>query len=114
MTIRRFPGSVVGRSRAVEWNGLVFTVADAKDTSKGMKGQTEETLAIMDKNLADAGSDKSRILQALVYITDMSQKPAMDEAWSAWVDTDNPPMRACVETGLDTGTLVEMVFVAAK
>ena len=61
-----------------------------------MKAQTEDVLRQIDALLAKCGSDKSRILTATVYVNDMKLKPAMDEAWMAWVDRKNPPARATV------------------
>ena len=51
----------------------------------------------------------------MVYVTDMRLKPQMDEAWTAWIDPNNTPARACVETRLGTpDTLVEIMVVAAQ
>ncbi len=80
-----------------------------------MKAQTEEILKKIDGLLKLAGTDKSRLLSAMVYITDMRLKPQMDEAWVAWIDPKNPPARACVETRLATPeTLVEIMVIAAQ
>ena len=103
-------------SKVVEHNGVVYVAGNtADDNSVGMKEQTEQVLAKIDGFLAKAGTDKSKLLAATVYVSDMSQKPAMNEAWSAWVDRDNPPTRACVAVELGTPeTLVEIVVNAAK
>jgi enamine deaminase RidA (YjgF/YER057c/UK114 family) len=62
-----------------------------------------------------AGTTKSRLLSAIVYVSDMRLKPQMDDAWMAWVDSSNTPVRACVETRLGTAdTLVEIMVVAAQ
>jgi enamine deaminase RidA (YjgF/YER057c/UK114 family) len=51
----------------------------------------------------------------MVYVSDMRLKPQMDEAWIAWLDSSNTPVRACVETRLGTpDTLVEIMVVAAQ
>ena len=103
-------------SKVVEHNGVVYVAGNtADDRSVGMKEQTEQVLAKIDGFLAKAGTDKSKLLAATVYVSDMSQKPAMNEAWSAWIDRDNPPTRACVAVELGTPeTLVEIVVNAAK
>ncbi|MBT5109670.1 MAG: RidA family protein [Rhodospirillaceae bacterium] len=103
-------------SKVVEHNGVVYVAGNtADDRSVGMKEQTEQVLAKIDGFLAKAGTDKSKLLAATIYVSDMSQKPAMNEAWSAWVDRDNPPTRACVAVELGTPeTLVEIVVNAAK
>ncbi len=79
-----------------------------------MYEQTKAALAGIDKNLADAGTDKSRIVTAMVYIADMAQKAEMDRAWGEWADLKNPPMRACLGVVLDGKDLVEIVVTATK
>jgi enamine deaminase RidA (YjgF/YER057c/UK114 family) len=111
--IQRFAGAVPTRSRAVVHDGLVFTVATAAVKSPSVYEQTKQTLATIDRNLADAGSSKSRILSATVYITDMAHKPEMDRAWGEWLDPANPPQRACLGVALEGDTLVEIVVTAA-
>ena len=102
-------------SRAVVHNGVAYlagTTADNRDAT--MKGQTEEVLGKIDGLLKLAGTDKSRLLSAVVYVADMRLKPQMDEAWLAWVDPKNPPARATVETRLGSAdTLVEIMVTAA-
>ncbi|MDH3919559.1 MAG: Rid family hydrolase, partial [Rhodospirillales bacterium] len=64
--------------------------------------------------LLEAGSDKSRLLQATVYLRDMSMKADMDAVWCAWVgDEENWPERACVGADLAGEDLVEIVVTAA-
>jgi enamine deaminase RidA (YjgF/YER057c/UK114 family) len=111
--IRRLPGSATGRSRAVVHDGLVFTVATAREKSASLRAQTRDALAVLDRNLADAGTDKSKLLSATVYITDMARKPEMNEAWLEWVDPANPPQRACIGVTLEGQDLIEIVAVAA-
>ena len=112
--IKRLAGTVPTRSRAVVHDGLVFTVATAAHKSGSLYEQTRETLTAIDRNLADAGTHKSRILSATVYITDMAQKPEMNRAWDEWVDTANPPQRACIGAVLEGDTLVEILVTAAQ
>ena len=111
--IRRFPASAPGRSRVVIHDGLVFTVATAREKSPSLRAQTESALAVLDRHLAEAGTDKSRLLSATVYITDMARKTEMNEAWMAWVDRANPPQRACIGVMLDGDDLIEIIAVAA-
>lgn len=103
-------------SKVVEYNGVVYVAGTtAPDTSVGMKEQTEQVLARIDGYLAQGGTDKSKLLSATVYISDMLQKSVMNEAWNAWIDPKNPPTRACVAVELGTPqTLVEIVVNAAK
>ncbi|MBI3044231.1 MAG: RidA family protein [Betaproteobacteria bacterium] len=103
-------------SRVVEHNGTVYVAGTtAEDKSAGMKQQAEQVLARIDGLLAKCGTNKSKLLSATVYISDMAQKPAMNEAWLAWIDRKNPPTRACVAVELGSPeTLVEIVVTAAK
>jgi enamine deaminase RidA (YjgF/YER057c/UK114 family) len=112
--IKRFPGSVPTRCKAVVHNGLVYTVATAPNKSDPLYEQTREALAAIDRNLAEAGSNKSRILRATVYITDMSRKGEMNRAWDEWVDKANPPQRACIGVALEDKDLVEILVIAAQ
>ena len=112
--IKRFAGTTPTRSRAVAHNGTVYAVATAKNKSAPLYEQTKDALAQIDSTLAEAGSSKSRILRATVYITDMSRKPEMDRAWDEWVDRANPPQRACIGVTLADKDLVEILITAAQ
>lgn len=110
---RHQPGPVL--SRAVEYNGLVFVAGTtADDKSAPCRRQTEEILGKIDAALAAAGTDKSRLLWAQVWLADIREKPEMDAAWKAWVG-EAKPARACVEARLATpDTRVEIMVTAAK
>jgi enamine deaminase RidA (YjgF/YER057c/UK114 family) len=113
--INRFPGLTPTRGRAVVHDGLVFTVAVAPDpVTPSLYEQTVKALGRIDESLALCGTNKSRILSAIVYITDMKQKGEMNRAWDEWVDTKNPPMRACIGVELEAPHIVEIVVTAAK
>jgi enamine deaminase RidA (YjgF/YER057c/UK114 family) len=112
--IMRFAGTTPTRSRAVVHNGIVYVVATAKNKSAPLYDQTKDALAQIDGTLAEAGSNKSRILRTTVYITDMSRKPEMDRAWDEWVDRANPPQRACIGVALADKDLVEILVTAAQ
>ena len=113
--ITRFPGLTPTRSRAVAHDDLVFTVAVAPDpVSSSMYEQSAKALARIDESLALCGTDKSKILSAIVYIADIKQKGEMNRAWDEWVDRNNPPMRACIGAELEAPHIVEIVVTAAK
>jgi enamine deaminase RidA (YjgF/YER057c/UK114 family) len=113
--ITRFTGLTPTRSRAVVHDGLVLTVAVAPDpVTSSLYEQTAKALARIDESLALCGTDKSKILSAIVYITEMKQKSEMNRAWDEWVDPKNPPMRACVGVDLEPPHIVEIVVTAAK
>ena len=61
------------------------------------KQQTQQILGQLDRLLAEAGSEKSRILSATIWLSDIRHYAAMNEAWDAWVVQGNTPARACVE-----------------
>jgi enamine deaminase RidA (YjgF/YER057c/UK114 family) len=112
--IVRLPGKRPTRCRAAIHGDLVFAVAVAGDKVASMYEQTKMALADADATLTEAGTDKSRILSAIVYVADMKQKPEMNRAWEEWADVENPPMRACVGATLEGASLVEIVLTAAK
>ncbi len=102
-------------SRACVFGDLVFlsgTVAD--DKTLPMKEQTAQVLAKIDAALDQAGTNKSRILAATVYLADIDLKDEMNEAWMAWMDPENPPTRTAVGVKLTPGTMVEITVCAAK
>jgi enamine deaminase RidA (YjgF/YER057c/UK114 family) len=100
----------------LEFGNLVFvsgTTADNK--SAPCKAQTEEVLKKIDRLLAEAGSDKSKILGCNVWLTDIREKEQMDAAWQAWIDPNHKPARATVESRLGTSdTRVEIMMICAK
>lgn len=113
--IARFPGLTPTRSRAVVHNGLVFTVAVSPDPAPpGVYEQTQRALRRIDESLEMSGTDKSRILLAIVYIADIARKEEMNKAWDEWVDLANPPMRACLGVELESPHLVEIVVTATQ
>ena len=106
------PGS--WNSRAVIHNGVVYlsgVVADDKTLS--MAGQTEQILKKIDKVLKKAGSDKSKILSAVIYLADMDLKDEMNEVWISWIDPGHLPARATVGVDLTLDTLIEIKVEAA-
>ena len=111
--IRRLPGNNRGRAPAVVHNGLVYAVATDTSESTTIEAQTANTLATLDQLLQQAGSSKSAILQATVYLADMTDKPAMDAVWCDWIgEPDNWPQRACVGADLAGRDRVEIVLTA--
>jgi enamine deaminase RidA (YjgF/YER057c/UK114 family) len=96
-------------------NGVVYLAGQvADDTSKDVKGQTAQVLATIDRLLADAGSDKTRMLQVQIFLSDIANFPAMNEVWDAWVPQGHTPPRATIESRLATPAyLVEIKVIAA-
>ena len=101
--------------RVVAHGGVLYLggiVAD--DRSASMKGQTEQVLARIGALLAEAGSDKGKVLTATIYITDMALKDEMNVAWTAWFEPDHLPSRATIGVAdLGPKVLIEIVITAA-
>jgi enamine deaminase RidA (YjgF/YER057c/UK114 family) len=96
-------------------NGTVYLAGQiASDTTQDIVGQTREVLAAVDRLLADAGTDKTRILMLQIFISDMANFPRMNEVYDSWIVQGNQPPRATVEAKLASpACLVEMVVTAA-
>ena len=103
-------------SKVVEANGFVFTAGIvADDIKQDVKGQTQQILAEIDRLLKLAGTDKTKVVSATIWVTDIRCRDAMNEAWNAWTRGENLPGRACIEAKLaDPRMLVEIAVVAAK
>ena len=103
-------------AKAVEYHGFVYLQGvTAKDTSKDIKGQTHEVLAQIDHLLEEHGTDKERLLQALIWVKHIRDRDAMNEVWTAWLPKDGAPARACVQAELaNPSILVEIMVTACK
>lgn len=102
--------------RIVEHGGTVYLgglIAD--DLSVSMGGQTAQICQKLDKLLAEAGTDKTKLLSAMLYVTDMSQKGEMNEAWTSWIAAGDLPTRATIGVAdLGKDVLIEVVVTAAR
>jgi enamine deaminase RidA (YjgF/YER057c/UK114 family) len=96
-------------------NGTAYLAGQvAADASQDMRGQTQQVLAAIDALLARAGSDKSKILMAQIFITDLAEFGAMNEVWEAWLPKGQAPARATVQAKLARPEWkVEIVVTAA-
>lgn len=114
MTIERH-GTTRRYSDTVVHGGTVYLVEVPQTLSTDITGQTREMLASVEKLLAQAGSDKSRLLQATIYLRDMADYAAMNAVWEDWVPEGTAPVRACIEARLANPDMrVEIVIVAAR
>ena len=115
MSIQRHEQSAI-LSQAVEHGNTVYLAGVvAKNLNQDVKGQTKEILADIDRLLAKCGSNKSKVLSATIWVTDIRNRAPMNEVWTAWVDKANMPARACVEAKLaDPNALVEIMVIAGK
>jgi len=103
-------------SQAVAFGNIAFLAGQVATETKGasVTEQTAEVLSRIDELLADAGTDKTRLLSASVWLADIAHFAEMNAVWDAWVQTDAPPARACVEARLaNPAYAVEISVVAA-
>lgn len=103
------------RSRAIIVNNMVYLSGQyADNTDVGIKGQTEQILHKIDALLAEAGTDRSKLVQATIWLKTMNDYDGFNEVWDAWVIPDHMPTRACGEVRMaDDDMLVEIIAVAA-
>ena len=107
-------------SQAVVYNGVVYLAGQVDESASAdapgtVLQQTTNILAQVDGLLAKAGTDKSRLLTATIYLTDIATFGEMNQAWQAWVSPQGLPTRATVEIGALAGSeyKVEIVVTAA-
>ena len=116
MSIQRFEtgprmSQVVVNGNTVYLAGVVANRAAGESVTK----QTQDILNIIDGHLARAGTDKSKLLTATIYITDMRTFAEMNAVWDAWVSPGNTPARATVEARLAAPQYSgEIMVTAAK
>ncbi|OOH89880.1 hypothetical protein BMT54_05445 [Pasteurellaceae bacterium 15-036681] len=96
-------------------NGVAYLAGQIpEDDSQDMYGQTRQVLAEIDKWLAVAGTDKSKILMAQVFVANMLEFDEMNRAWDEWVAEGHAPPRAAIEARLaNPNWKVEIVVTAA-
>lgn len=103
------------RSRAVVTNGICYLGGQvADDFDADITTQTRQTLARIDDLLAQAGTDKSKLISATIWLKTMDDYDGMNEIWDQWIDQQNPPARACGEVRMaDDRLRVEIIATAA-
>ena len=112
MITRIQPGARM--SEAVIHGNTVYLAGQVGEPGDDITAQTKATLAEIEALLAQAGTDKSKILMATIWLADIADFEAMNAVWDAWVDPANPPARATSEARLATPDyLVEIIVVAA-
>jgi len=96
-------------------NGVAYLAGQIpEDTSQDIAGQTRQVLEAIDALLAQAGTDKSRILRAEIFLADIADFAGMNQAWDAWVVPGHTPPRATVQAVLARPEWkVEVVVTAA-
>ena len=116
MSIQRFETGPRMSQVVVNGNTVYLAGVVAKTTAgESVTKQTQEVLAIIDGHLSKAGSDKSKLLTATIYLTDMKTFAEMNAVWDGWVSAGNTPARATVEVKLAAPQYgVEIMVVAAR
>lgn len=115
MTIQRLHSNAL-MSQIVMHGGVVYLSGqvDLELPAPTVAAQTGRILARIDDLLAQAGSDKSQLLTATIWLTDLAQFQAMNEVWKQWLPPGGAPARATVQAGLALpGLLVEIAVTAA-
>jgi enamine deaminase RidA (YjgF/YER057c/UK114 family) len=103
-------------SQVVKHGGTIYLAGQVALDAKGGSAadQTRNILERIDALLAEAGSDKSKLLSATIWLADIALFNDMNQIWDAWIDPDNPPTRACVESRLAAPDFtVEIAVIAA-
>ena len=116
MTVERLHISKRFSEIAITGNLVHLAGQLATDVELDIRGQTQQTLDIIDQFLADVGTDKSHIMSVTIYLKDIEKDyAAFNEIWDAWVADIEALPRTCVEAKLyDPRVLVEMTVVAVK
>jgi enamine deaminase RidA (YjgF/YER057c/UK114 family) len=103
-------------SEMVVHNDTIYLAGQiADDDTADISGQTQQVLAAIDALLARAGSDKSKILRAQIFLVDLADFKAMNAVWETWVVPGHTPARATVQAALaNPNWKIEIVVTAAR
>ena len=114
-TIQRIGTDDPRMSRAIIHNGIVYISGQTDAaTADNIKGQTLNTLKKVDDLLKQAGTSKSNLLTASIWLKDIKRDfKDMNEVWNGWLDPNNKPVRATVEANLARDVLLVEVQVTA-
>jgi len=112
--IRTEPSTIL--SKAVEYHGFIYTMGVVAVNPDGnITEQTKDVLAQIDALLETHGTDNTRLLQAHIWLKDISDRAALNEVWTAWLPEGAAPARACVQAVLaDPRYLVEIMISACR
>lgn len=114
LSIQKLDSNAVLSEVAVYNNTVYLAGQVPDDDSLDIVGQSKQVFDNIDKMLAKVGSDKSKMLSAQVFITDLANFEAFNQEWQAWLQGTVPPVRATVQAALvNPKWLVEITIVAA-
>lgn len=100
-------------SDVVVHGDVAYFVEVANDPAQTMHGQVQQILSQIDERLSQMGADRTRLLQVLIYVSELASVPVLNALWDEWVPEGHAPSRACVQAVLAAGYQVEMVLTAA-
>lgn len=102
-------------SQAVVYGGIVNTAGQVAQNARGesVTAQTQDILQAIDGLLTEAGTDKSKLLTATIWLADIGDFAEMNKVWDAWVATGEAPTRACVESKLASPDFTVEIAVSA-
>lgn len=102
-------------SQIVTHGDTVYLAGQVGTPGASVEQQTRDCLDAVDRLLAEAGSDKAHMLQAIIWLADMADFAEMNAVWDAWVPEGAAPVRACGEARLATPEYrVEVIITAAR
>ncbi|HRE13346.1 MAG TPA: RidA family protein [Usitatibacteraceae bacterium] len=103
-------------SEMVVHNGTIYLAGQvASDMTLDIIGQTEQVLASIDRLLAEAGSDKTKVISAQIFLPDMADFAAMNSVWERWVVAGHTPARATIQANLaNPAYKIEVLVIAAQ
>ena len=109
------PKNLKHRSDVTVWNGVAYVAGIVpSDNTLSIAEQTSQVLAVIDGHLAVVGTDKSRLLTALIHMTDVERDvAAFNDAWTAWLTPGRLPIRTCIGAPLQQGAFFEITVTAA-
>ncbi len=114
MAVKRIDTNKLMSKAVVHGNTAYLSGLTASDRTLDVKGQCQQILDTIDHYLSEAGTDKSKVLSAQIWLTDIGTWAEMNEVWVAWIDPANPPARATVKSALAApGLSIEIMVVAA-
>lgn len=101
-------------SQVVIHNKVVYLSGQIDGSADDITGQTQNVLAKVDQYLAEAGTNKSKLLTSTIWLQDITRDfGAMNEVWNAWIDPKNKPVRATTEASLASSKYLVEIQVTA-
>ncbi|HAC91875.1 MAG TPA: hypothetical protein DCF63_14800 [Planctomycetaceae bacterium] len=98
---------------SVVHSGVARWVEVASDASLDAAGQIQQIFNQIDQALANWGIGRESLLEVLIFLEHLDDVPVLNAAWDSWIDSQNPPIRACVGAKLQAGLLAEFIIHAA-